>query len=446
VARRSPAPFSLLEEGGVQVTGFLVLGALVVVYALIAVRIEYLYITGPIVFVVVGFILGSGGTSVIDVETGSEIVRVTASITLALLLFSDAATIKPRVVAQDAGIITRLLLLGLPLTIALGSGVAWLVVPALGAGAFALLASILAPTDLSLGLAMFKNPRVPEVVRGAINVESGLNDGIAAPLVMLFIGVTIAEFEQGARPIVEAIVEIAIGVGVGGAIGLIGGLLLRLSRRANWSSAASRQFAALVLVIVAYGVAVEIHGNGFIAAFVGGLAFGIMAREAAHEAVEFSERAGTLLTFAVWFIFGTAVAPIIISEGLSWRPILYAVLSLTFVRMVPVALSLLGKKLHGSTLLFVGWFGPRGLASVVFLILALEGLKEAGIDTTLLATTAGWTILLSVILHGISAGPVAAWYGARVQKFAPDSPELEPIDQVAVRHGLAMPTSSHQED
>ncbi len=427
-------------------TGFLVLGALVVVYALIAARIEYLYITGPIVFVVVGFILGSGGMSVVEIGPNSQIVRVVASVTLALLLFSDAATIQPRIVAQDARVIARLLLLGLPLTVALGSGVAWLMFPALGAGVFALLASILAPTDLSLGLAMFKNPRVPELVRGAINVESGLNDGIAAPLVTLFIGVAIAEFEHVSSPALEAIVEIAIGVGVGGAIGLIGGLLLRLSRRANWSSAASRQFAALVLVVLAYGVAVEIHGNGFIAAFVGGLAFGLMAREAAHEAVEFSERAGTLLTFAVWFIFGVAIAPVIISDGLSWRPILYAVLSLTFIRMVPVALSLLGKKLHGSTLLFAGWFGPRGLASVVFLILALENLGEAGIDTTLLTVTAGWTILLSVILHGLSAGPVAAWYAAQVQGFTPDSPELEPTAHVSTRHGFVMPTSSRRED
>lgn len=427
-------------------TGFVVLGACVVAYALIAARVEYLYITGPIVFVVVGFILGSGGVSVVNLGTGSEVVRLTASVTLSLLLFSDAATIRPRVVAHDAGMIARLLLLGLPLTIALGTGAAWLAVPALGAGACALLASILAPTDLSLGLAMFKNPRVPELMRGAINVESGLNDGIAAPFVTFFLGVAVAEFEHVGRPVVEAIVEIAIGVGVGAAIGLIGGLLLRRSRRANWSTVGSRQFATLALIMLAYGVAVRIHGNGFIAAFLGGLAFGIMVRDAASEAVEFSERAGTLLTFAVWFIFGVSVAPIIISEGLSWRPILYAVLSLTFIRMVPVALSLLGKKLHGSTLLFVGWFGPRGLASVVFLILALEGLKEAGIDTTLLATTAGWTILLSVILHGLSAGPVAAWYATRVQKFAPGSPELAPTTQVSVRRGFAMPTSSRQED
>ncbi len=427
-------------------TGFLVLGGLVVVYALVAARVEYLYLTGPIVFVVVGFVLGSGGVSVVDVGPNSGIVRFVASVTLALLLFSDAATVRPRVVAQDARVITRLLLVGLPLTVALGTGVAWLLVPALGAGAFVLLASILAPTDLSLGLAMFKNPRVPELVRGAINVESGLNDGIAAPLVTFFIGLVIAESQHETRPVVEAIVEIVIGMGVGGAIGLVGGLLLRLSRNARWSSLASREFAALSLIMLSYGVATTIHGNGFIAAFVGGLAFGIIAREAAHEAVEFSERIGTLLTFAVWFIFGAAIAPIIISDGLSWRPILYALLSLTFIRMVPVAVSLLGKKLHGSTLLFAGWFGPRGLASVVFLLLALESLNEAGIGTTLLTVTAGWTILLSVILHGLSAGPAAAWYAARAQKFAPDSPELQPTAQVSGRQGLALPMSSRPED
>jgi NhaP-type Na+/H+ or K+/H+ antiporter len=427
------------------VTGTLILAALVVAYALTAARIEYLYLTGPIVFAVVGFVLGSGGSAVVEVGPGSEVARLATAVTLSLLLFSDAATIKPRILAQDAGMITRLLLIGLPLTVALGTGAARFIVPALGLGVCALLAAILAPTDLSLGLAMFKNPRVPELVRGAINVESGLNDGIAAPLVTLFLGVAIAEFEHLTRPFVEAIVEIVLGVGVGGAIGLVGGLLLRSSQRAKWSTASSRQFAVLALVMLAYGVAVEIHGNGFIAAFVGGLAFGIVARDTAHEAVRLSERTGTLLTFGVWFVFGASVAPTIISDGLTWRPIVYALLSLTLVRMVPVALSLLGKKLHGSTLLFVGWFGPRGLASVVFLIIALQGLREAGIETTLLITTAGWTVLLSVILHGISAGPVAAWYAARAERFAPGSPELEPTASVSVRHGLPMPTSSHPE-
>ena len=426
-------------------TGTIVLSALVVVYALAAARIEYLHVTGPIVFVAVGFVLGSGGVSAVELGPGSEIVRVTTAVTLSLLLFSDAASIRLRMLAHDAGLITRLLLIGLPLAVALGTGMAWLILPAMGAGIAALLASILAPTDLSLGLAMFKNPRVPSLVRGAINVESGLNDGIVAPIVTLFLGIAIAEFEHLTHPLVEAVVEIGIGLGVGGAIGLVGGLLVRHSQQAKWSTASSRQFAVLALVALAYTVAVTAGGNGFIAAFVGGLIFGFMAREVAHGSVQLSERLGTLLTFGVWFVFGASVAPTIISDGLTWRPILYALLSLTLIRMLPVALSLLGKKLHLSTLVFVGWFGPRGLASVVFLIMALQGFDKAGMDTTLLATTAGWTILLSVVLHGVSAGPVAAWYATRAQRFRPNSPELEPSSQVPVRHGFATPTSSHPE-
>jgi NhaP-type Na+/H+ or K+/H+ antiporter len=223
-----------------------------------------------------------------------------------------------------------------------------------------------------------------------------------------------------------------------------GGLLLRGSKRMGWSSAASREFAALGLALLAYGGAVLIHGNGFIAAFVAGLAFGALARDTAHAAARFSEETGTLLSLTVWFVFGAAVGPVLLHEGLQWRPIVYALLSLTVIRMVPVTLALLGKKVHWSTTLFIGWFGPRGLASVVFLLMALRSLEEAGIDTGLLLVTAGWTIMLSVILHGVSAGPVAAWYGRRAKSFPPGSPELESVAEVHARRGLATP-SSHRE-
>lgn len=423
-------------------TLYLILAAVVVIYALVAARLEYFHVTGPIVFVVIGFLLGSGGLSLVEWLPGTQVVRLVASLTLALLLFSDATTLPPRAVDRDAGPISRLLLIALPLVIAAGTGLGWLILPVAGLGMAALIASILAPTDLSLGMAMFGNPRVPTRVSRAINVESGLNDGVAAPLVALFIGLTAAEFEQGSRPLLEALSEIAVGVGIGVVAGLVGGWAVRFSDKAGWSSTASRQFATLALALLAYGGAVVLHGNGFLAAFVGGLAFGVTAGRGAHEAVEYSEKVGTLLTFVVWFIFGIAVAPIIFSEGLSWRPIVYALLSLTLIRMVPVALALIGKKLHPATLLFVGWFGPRGLASVVFLILAIEKLTEAGEETTLLAVTVGWTVLLSVILHGVSAGPVAAWYSSRAAKFAPGSPELEPPSgEIPARRSFAAPTS-----
>ena len=295
--------------------------------------------------------------------------------------------------------------------------------PRLGVGVWALVASILAPTDLSLGLAMFNNPRVPNRVRREINVESGLNDGIAAPLVTLFIGIAIADASRSSTPFEEALKEIVLGVAMGVVVGVVG-KLLRVSRRASWSSSGSRQFVAVALAALAYGSATLLHGNGFIASFVGGLAFGALARETASEAAEYAEETGTLLTLAVWFIFGAVIVPILVGAGLQWRPIVYALLSLTVIRMLPVAASLLGKKMHRSTVLFIGWFGPRGLASVVFLALALESFEGTGLDSTLLVATVGWTILLSVVLHGLSAGPVADWYSKKAASFPPDSPEL----------------------
>ncbi len=424
-----------------MLTGYLVLVGLIALYALGAARLEYLMVTGPIVFVVLGFVLGPELGSVVDATIGSEIVRVVTGVTLALLLFSDASSVNLRALRRDASVLILLLFVALPLAVVFGALSAWLLLPALGLATCALLASILAPTDLSLGLAMFRNPRVPDRVRREINVESGLNDGVATPVVMLFIGLVIAESAESARPFVVAIEELAIGVGIGVVIGLAAGLLMRLSIRRQWSSVASRQFAALAFALLAYGGALALEGNGFIAAFVAGITFGAVNHEAATEAVEYVERTGVLLTLAVWFIFGAAIAPVLLTDGLAWQPIVYALLSLTVVRMLAVALALLRKRLHWSTVLFVGWFGPRGLASIAFLILALQSLSEAGIDTTLLAAAAGWTIVLSVILHGISAGPVAAWYSSKAAGFAPGSPELGASPLVNTRQGISSPTS-----
>jgi sodium/hydrogen antiporter len=422
-------------------TGYLVLACLIALYALGAAKLEYRLVTGPIVFAVIGFVLGTKGLSLIDPGTGSEAVRVVTGLTLALLLFSDASSVNLRALRRDASVILLLLFVALPLAVVLGALSAWLLLPTLGLATCALLASILAPTDLSLGLAMFKNPHVPDRVRRDINVESGLNDGVATPVVMLFIGIVIADAEHSGGPIATAIAEMAIGVGFGIAVGGIGGYLMRLSATRKWSTGASRQFAAVSLALVAYGGAIALEGNGFIAAFVGGVTFGAVNHQTATEAVRYTEKTGVLLTFVVWFIFGATVAPLLLKDGLGWQPIVYALVSLTVVRMFAVALALLGRKMHRSTVLFMGWFGPRGLASVAFLILALQSLTTAGIETSLFAATIGWTILLSVILHGISAGPVAAWYGSKAAAFAPGSPELEPAELTETRQGIASPTS-----
>ncbi len=420
---------------------FLLLAGFIVLFALVAARLDYLWITGPIVFIVVGFVAGTKATSLLDLGTESEIIRLVTEITLALLLFADASSIDLRALRKDASVIVLLLSVGILLAIGFGTLAAWLLLPALSLGLCAVVASVLCPTDLSLGLAMFKNPRVPERVRRELNVESGLNDGIATPFVTLFLGVAIAEAGHSGRPIAQAVVDIAIGVGIGIAVGAGGAFLMRRSIRRGWSSAASRQFAAVALALLAYGAAVALEGNGFLAAFVGGLAFGAVNHNEAAESVEYAEQTGTLLTLAVWFIFGAVIAPILISDALSWRPIVYAFISLTAVRMLAVAIALYSKKMHWSSVLFFGWFGPRGLASVVFLFLVVETLKENGLVAPELVAAAGWTIFLSVILHGISAGPAAKWYAAKAAGFAEGSPELEPTTPVETRHGLARPSS-----
>jgi NhaP-type Na+/H+ or K+/H+ antiporter len=421
-----------------------IVAALVAAYALVARRLEALNITGPMLFLLAGLLANLPGFSLVELGPTSEVVRITTVVTLTLLLFADASTVDLRALGRDAAIPTRLLLVGLPLTVVLGVLVARGLMPGLAVGMAALLATVLAPTDLSLGLAMFANPRVPDRIRRSINVESGLNDGIAAPLVALATALVIAEFDQSSAPLIEAVRELGLGLVAGVAVGLVGGWLLALSRRAESSSSHSRQFAVTALAVAAYALALTVHGNGFIAAFSGGLAFGAIIKEDAVEVAEFTEQTGTLLSLIVWFMFGASLRPALEAAAGQWQPIAYAALSLTLIRMVPVALSLLGTKMHPPTHIFVGWFGPRGLASVVFLLQSLAVLMDAGYDTTMLAATASWTILGSVILHGASAAPVAAWYGKLAEQFAPGSPELEPSPVPQTRHGVASPSSARR--
>jgi len=421
---------------------YAVLAAVFVVYALIATRLDSLHVTGPMLFLALGVVAARLGLqNPLGVSTGSTSLLLT-TLTLTLLLFSDASTIRLDRLRSSAGTPMRLLLIGLPLTVVAGLLVARGLLPFTGIGMPMLVATILAPTDVSLGLAMFHNEQVPSAVRRSINVESGLNDGLAAPFVALAIAVVLAEAQQISTPILDAAVEIAFGALGGVVIGVAGGALLLASSTSRWSSRASRAFGTLGLAVLCYLAAQAMHGNGFVAAFSGGLAFGAVVRDRVGDATEFAEQTGTLLSLAVWFIFGLAVEPILFGSAVGWQPVLYAVLSLTVLRMVPVAIALLGSGLHGSTNLFMGWFGPRGLASVIFLVHAVSELRLEGIDTGLLLSTAGWTVVLSVILHGVSAAPVAEWYAKRSVSFVPGSPELESDDTGALSLRLSWSQTS----
>ena len=404
--------------------GLAIIALLIAGYALIAARLERLSVGPALAFVAIGILLSDDVLGPISFEPGAEPVRVLAAATLALLLFADASTIPARALERDLVPTARLLIVGFLLTLALGTIAALVLFPGIEPGVALLIGAALAPTDAALGQAVVTNPVVPARIRRMLNIESGLNDGLATPFVILALALAAAEATTGRDWILEAVQETGLGLVVGLVVGLAGGFLLRRADQAHWTSPVSRQLFVLALAASCYLVSVAAGGNGFIAAFVGGLAYGRGSLGLEEGAVRFTETQGSLLAIAVWVAFGLLVAGRL---GELWDPasIVYAVLSLTVFRMLPVAVALLGMRFARSTVLFVGWFGPRGLASIVFLVIGLEGLQEAGVPTGPLLGAVIWTVLLSVIAHGLSAGPLARAYGRRAAELSPDAPEFE---------------------
>ena len=302
-------------------------------------------------------------------------VKALAEITLVLVLFSDASRVGLRDLKADAGLYARLLGVGLPLTIGLGVLLALALFPGMSIWLALLVGAALAPTDAALGAGMMVNPAVPARIRRLVNVESGLNDGIATPFVLVALaGAETAGHASGTGPGL-AVAELALGVLIGVVVGGAGGWLVSVARRRGWAAEGFAGSAVLGLAICAYACALALHGNGFIAAFVGGLAFGGVGGRQGVRLVPFVEETGALVSLLVWLAFG-AVAVVPALQNLTWQIVVYAVLSLTLIRMVPVAVALAGARLGRTAVTLVGWFGPRGLASVVFALLALEELGE----------------------------------------------------------------------
>lgn len=370
-------------------------------------RLERADLTAPVVFIGVGAALA--GFGLVDGQSSPEALTPLVEVTLVWVLFSDAARLPVQRLLRDAGRFVRLLAVGLPLTIALGWALAGWFFPALGMWLALFVGAALAPTDAALGITVVTNPAVPSRIRQLITVESGLNDGIATPVVMLAIaGAAAAAGLEHAEGAGHAAVELLIGVAVGGVVGGAGGWMLRWARRHGTAAESFAGIAVLALALAAYAAALAVHGNGFVAAFCGGLAFGACAGRRAPAELEFLEQTGTLLASLVWIIFGAMAIPIML-DRLDLLTVVYAVLSLTVVRMLPVALATIGAGLDRTTVLFVGWFGPRGLASLVFALLALETLGTGADEAVAIVAT---TVLLSVVAHGLTSAPLARRYGA----------------------------------
>jgi NhaP-type Na+/H+ or K+/H+ antiporter len=402
----------------VNVADLAIVAALIFGWGTVSARLERFDVTAPIIFVLAGLLLTHGPLTVLHVAPSNELIKGLAEFTLALVLFSDASRVGLHELRVDAGLYVRLLGVALPLTIGLGTVLA-LALAGTGIWLALLVGAALAPTDAALGAGMMVNPLVPARIRRLVNVESGLNDGIATPFVSVALAGAAAGGEVAGHGPAKAVAELAVGLVVGVAAGGLGGLLVNAARRRGWAADGFAGAAVLGLAVCAYASAVAVHGNGFIAAFVGGLAFGTTGGRRGEPLVPFVEEIGALMSLLVWLAFG-AVALVPAMKALTGPMVLYAILSLTIVRMVPVAVSLAGTRLGGATVLLIAWFGPRGLASVVFALLALEelGSPTAGPAVAVIA----FTVLLSVVAHGATAEPLASWYAKRLAQRAPGDP------------------------
>ncbi|MQS39017.1 cation:proton antiporter [Streptomyces katsurahamanus] len=422
-------------------------GAVVAGYAAVSRRLAATAVSGPMVLVTCGLAIGPLGLDLIDRAQDAEVTRTLLESALTLVLFTGAASVRLPDLRRESSLPVRLLAVGLPLTMLLGWLVAWAVLPGLSVWELAVVGIVLAPTDAALGQQAVADRRVPALVRHGLNVESGLNDGIVLPFFVLALAAAGGGHGGRQGPLAAFLLALVASSAIGLAAGWLGARVLRWSAARGWSATGWRQILVLAVPIMAYALCVVIDGSGFIGAWTAGLAFGAVlragtpdARPPADEAttatadeattatadddlrrnIAFSDRLGELLAALSFLFFGAVIlGPAL--EHADWRMPLYAVLSLTVIRMLPVAVSLIGSGLRTPTVSYIGWFGPRGLASLVFGLIAFE---EHLPGTELLSGVVAVTVALSVYAHGASAAFLGARYGSWYANALDRAPEL----------------------
>jgi NhaP-type Na+/H+ or K+/H+ antiporter len=392
-----------------------VLAIFALLYSLVAGRLERTPISGPIIFLSFGLLAGSLGLGWLELDVGRHELRVLADLTLALVLFIDAANANMLVLRRHAAIPVRMLLFGLPMTIALGMVAGMWLFDQFGLWELAILATMLTATDAALGKAVITNKAVPERIREGLNVESGLNDGICVPLLFVFIilaEATGAEGEGLSLVLTYMLHEIGIGLVVGLGLTAMATWLMKACWERGWITEIWQQLPVIMLAILCFTVAQSLGGSGYIAAFAGGILFGILTGHESHKLVLHAEGLAETLAMITWVIVG-AVFINITYQYMSWQVVAYAALSLTVVRMLPVFLSLTGTGEKVESKLFLAWFGPRGFASIVFAIIVLNTTLPGAHQMAIVVLC---TVLLSALLHGLTANPLASLLAARAAK------------------------------
>jgi NhaP-type Na+/H+ or K+/H+ antiporter len=394
----------------------ILLGILVCIflYSLLTNAISKTILTLPIIFMVVGYFCARPIEALAEPELLDVGKRLLAEITLILVLFSDASHVRFKTLRMNFKVPLRMLAIGLPLTIGLGMLVAYLLNPESGLAMALLTAAVLTPTDAALGQTVVSSADVPEHLSETINVESGLNDGLVLPCV-LFGAILASAGMDGANTdglAGAAMLQVILGPLVGMALGWGFAKAMDCAQTRDLMAEAAGGVAFLMVAFSAYIGSELIGGNGFIAAFIAGMVFGNTYQHKIHFIGEFMEGVGQLLTMFAFLVFGALLLPDGL-EHMTWNAVVLALLFLTVVRMLPIWLSLLGTGLELREKLFLGWFGPRGIASILFTLIMIDEFDFPR-EQELLACVS-MTVFLSIILHGVSAAPLSKWIGRTSQ-------------------------------
>ncbi|MEM9013804.1 MAG: cation:proton antiporter [Pseudomonadota bacterium] len=394
----------------------IMLALCLVAYSAYSARLGAGMVSAPMAFMVAGIVTGAGGLGLVSIDVDSHVLEGFGEITLALILFADAAGTNAKRLTTDYRIPRRLLLISLPLTILLGAVIATFAFPDLSWAEAALIAAILAPTDAALGLAVVTSPHVPERIRQGLLVESGFNDGLALPAVLLFAALAYGAEAQAGQPLSYwlqfALTQIVIGAVVGAVLGGALGKLLVTADDRGWMAHSFRNLASMGVAILILFAAHLAGGNGFIAAFAGGLVFGGFCSKRAGALTNFVEEEGQLFSLIIFFVFGAALLPAA-TDHFTIVCIAYALLSLTLIRMLPTWISLTGANVSLPSTAFIGWFGPRGLASILFLLIAVEHQEMERLSQV--EAIVYVTVFFSVMLHGATAAPLSKRLGDRLK-------------------------------
>lgn len=402
--------------------GLIYVAAIILSFAMVARRIERWPLTAPMFFIGAGYVLST--TSWADPKAAEEALHLVAETTLIILLFLDASQIDLKQLKEQHVWPKRMLLIGLPLAVAIGTAANMLIVPEWPLIAAALVAALLAPTDAALGQSVVTNKVVPVRVRRGLTIESGLNDGLALPIILMLASLLGELSSQGAKDwVLFGAEQVILGPIIGAAVGFAGGWVVLLANRRGWTGETYEGIGALALAVLSYLAATQLGGNGFIAAFVAGLCFGNLLQGRCRFLFEFTESEGQLFMWTAFFLVGFGLLPEALAY-LSLSTIVIILVSLFLVRPTAIWLSLVGTDAAHTTRLFFGWFGPRGLATALFALLILP--QIGGEWSEIILSTAVNAVWISAVLHGVSAVALGDLYGRHAAKMG-DCAEMMPM-------------------